>query len=244
MRETEDPLSLIILPENLVMGLFSADSFIGKTLTKIGEIVILSVLWFFTSIPVITIGASSTALYYAVTKCVRRGRGYVVKEYFKAWKQNFVKSAFLTLFFLVCLLGLWTVLSQLGFTLEDISLNGLQSAYKDNSDSLLSTYYVAGAYLIILGGLFCYVFPLLSRFDMKCIQIVFLAFVMLIRFLHYSISVLVILVFMGYVVLRLPMFIMFAPGLWAFLSSYLLEKAIRKYTPEPAEGEDAWWMEL
>ncbi|MCR5118404.1 MAG: YesL family protein [Lachnospiraceae bacterium] len=225
-------------------GLFSADSIIGKTLTKIGELVILSILWFFTSLPVITIGASTTALYYSMTKCVRRGRGYFVKEYFKAWKRNFVKATFLTLFFLICLLGLWTVLNSLGFTLEDISLNGIESAYKDNASSAMGTYYAAGAYLLILGALFCYVFPVLSRFDLKLINIIFLSFVMMIRFLHYSISVLVILVALACLVMRLPLFIMFAPGLWVLLSSFLLEKAIRKYTPEPEEGEDAWWMEL
>ena len=223
-------------------GLFSPDSFIGKTLQKIGELVILSVLWFFTSLPVFTIGTSTAALYYAMVKSVRMGRGSVVKEYFKSWKENFLRATFLTIFFLVAVLVLWTVLTQLGFTLEDISVNGIKSAYKDNMNSVLGLYYVAGGYLLALGALFCYVFPLVSRFDMKGIQILFLAVVMLIRFIHYSISVLVILVLMGWFVWRFPLGIMFAPGLWALLSSFLLEKAFRKYTPEPEEDEDAWWM--
>ena len=63
-------------------GLFSADSGIGKALTKIGELVILSILWFVTSLPVITIGVSTTALYYAMVKSVRMDRGYFIKEYF------------------------------------------------------------------------------------------------------------------------------------------------------------------
>ena len=58
-------------------GLFSPDSAIGKALTKIGELVILSIIWFITSLPVITIGASTTALYYATVKSLRMGRGYV-----------------------------------------------------------------------------------------------------------------------------------------------------------------------
>ena len=103
-------------------GLFSGDSAIGKALTKIGELVILSILWFFTSLPVITIGASTTALYYATAKSLRMDRGYFFKEYFKAWKDNFLKATFLELFFVVCLLGLWTVLQMMGIQLNDISV--------------------------------------------------------------------------------------------------------------------------
>ena len=227
-------------------GLFSPDSAIGKALTKIGELVILSIIWFITSLPVITIGASTTALYYATVKSLRMGRGYVIKEYFKAWKEKFLRATFLTIFFIVCILGLWTVLQMMGVTLEDISVNAIKSAYVDNAETALAMYFISAGYIILLGGLFCYVFPLLSRFDQSGIKILFMAFVMMIRFFYYSISVFVILVGLGYLVVRLPLGIMFAPGLWALLSSFLLEKAFIKYTPEPDPDSDvdAWWMRL
>lgn len=227
-------------------GLFSADSAIGKALTKTGELVLLSIVWFITSLPVITIGVSTTALYYSTVKSLRMGRGYVLKEYFKAWKENFIRATFLTVFFIVCLLGLWTVLQMMGITLEDISVNAIKSAYIDNAETVLGLYFVSAAYIILLGGLFCYVFPLVSRFDQSGIKILLMAFVMMIRFFYYSISVFVILVALGYMVVRLPLGIMFAPGLWALLSSFLLEKAFKKYTPEPDPDSDvdAWWMRL
>lgn len=227
-------------------GLFSGDSAIGKALTKIGELVILSILWFFTSLPVITIGASTTALYYATAKSLRMDRGYFFKEYFKAWKDNFLKATFLELFFVVCLLGLWTVLQMMGIQLNDISVEAIKNASVDNKGVALGMYFVSAGFIILLGGLFCYVFPLLSRFDQNGIKILLLSFVMMIRFFYYSIAVLVILVAMVYLVIRLPLAIMFAPGLWALLSSFLLEKAFKKYTPEPDPDSDvdAWWMHL
>ena len=83
-------------------GLFSGESGIGKALTKIGELVVLSILWFFTSLPVVTIGVSTTALYYAMVKSVRMDRGYFFKEYFKAWKDNFLRSTGIMIFFFIC----------------------------------------------------------------------------------------------------------------------------------------------
>ena len=85
-------------------GLFSGESGIGKALTKIGELVVLSILWFFTSLPVVTIGVSTTALYYAMVKSVRMDRGYFFKEYFKAWKDNFLRSTGIMIFFFIFLL--------------------------------------------------------------------------------------------------------------------------------------------
>ena len=227
-------------------GIFSSDSIIGRALNKIGELVILSILWFFTSLPVITIGVSTTALYYATVKSLRMERGYFIKEYFKAWKENFLRSTALTVFFIVCLLGLWTALQMMGIELNDLSVEAIRNVRLDNKSAALGIYFVAAGILILLGALFCYVFPLASRFDQSGLKTLLMSFVMMIRFFYYSIAVLVILVGLVYMVIRLPLGIMFAPGLWALLSSFLLEKAFKKYTPEPDPDSDvdAWWMRL
>ena len=36
--------------------------------------------------------------------------------------------------------------------------------------------------------------------------------------------------------------IIILPSLWAFLSSFLIEKAMRKYMPEPKEGDEFSWL--
>ena len=53
--------------------LFDLDSPLIEALTKIGDCICLSALWLVFSLPVFTIGASSTALYSAVHHCLRRG---------------------------------------------------------------------------------------------------------------------------------------------------------------------------
>lgn len=49
------------------------------------------------SIPVITIGASLTAVFYAALKMARDEEGYVWKEFFKSFKQNLKQSILIEL---------------------------------------------------------------------------------------------------------------------------------------------------
>ena len=58
--------------------------------------VLLGCLFFATCIPVVTIGASVAALYYAVTKVLRNDEGYLYKSYMKAWKDNMKQGIVLT----------------------------------------------------------------------------------------------------------------------------------------------------
>ena len=57
-------------------------------LNRIADIVILSALWCFYSIPIITIGASTAALYHTVIKVIRQDRGYVLQTFHHSFKEN------------------------------------------------------------------------------------------------------------------------------------------------------------
>ena len=66
-------------------------SFVG-TVEKIFDIMALGFLWILCSLPVITIGASTTALYYAMVKSVKNNDGYVTKEFFRSFKLNVIPA--------------------------------------------------------------------------------------------------------------------------------------------------------
>lgn len=63
-----------------------------KILGKLGDIVAVSAWFFACCLPVFTMGASVSALYYAVNKSVCNNRGYVSKEFFHAFKENFKEA--------------------------------------------------------------------------------------------------------------------------------------------------------
>jgi len=220
------------------------DNPINRGLTKLGELIILSLLWFFTSLPIITIGTSTAALYYAMVKSVRRGRGYPFKEYFRAWKQNFLKGTILTVILAALLLFLTTWITGLRDMITQVAEKGLESAFAGKSESLVMMYMVCTIVLILEGVLFNYVFPVLSRLEISVGKIIVLSIVMAVRFFYFSIALFVILCALSVFTYIMPLAIMFTPGLWALLSSFLIEKAMKKYLPAPTEGEDAWWAEL
>ena len=72
--------------------LFGMDSPLMTALMKIGDLLCLSVLWLVFSLPIFTIGASSTALYAAVFYCLRRNEAGVWKHFWKAFRENFKRS--------------------------------------------------------------------------------------------------------------------------------------------------------
>lgn len=83
------------------MNFFNLDNPIFKGLSKMVDAVILSALWVIFSIPVFTMGAASTALYYTVHKTLRRSRGYIYSNFWHSFKENFKQSTILWLILLV-----------------------------------------------------------------------------------------------------------------------------------------------
>ena len=71
---------------------FNLDNPIWRFMGKVFDMMVLTVLWVVTSLPVFTIGASTTALYYAGMKLAKDQEGYVVKDFFHSFRENFRKN--------------------------------------------------------------------------------------------------------------------------------------------------------
>ena len=51
----------------MLQGIFNYDNPVWRFIGKLGDLIILNILWIVCSIPVFTAGASATAVYYAVS---------------------------------------------------------------------------------------------------------------------------------------------------------------------------------
>lgn len=71
------------------MNLFNIDSPIMRFLTKLADLILLNILFLICCIPIVTIGASSAALYTVTLKAVNDEESYIVRSFFHAFKQNF-----------------------------------------------------------------------------------------------------------------------------------------------------------
>ena len=71
-----------------------------------GDLFVLNVYFFVTCLPIITIGASLTALYTVTNKLVRNEEGAIRTEYFKSFKSNFKQATIIWLIDIFCIIFL------------------------------------------------------------------------------------------------------------------------------------------
>ncbi len=78
-------------------NLFSIDSPLMRGMSKIADIMILNLLVIVTCIPIITIGASMSAMHYVLIKLSRNEGTSVLQMYFKSFKENLFQATALWL---------------------------------------------------------------------------------------------------------------------------------------------------
>lgn len=199
-------------------------------MTKAGQVIMLNIIWLLTCIPLFTIGTATTSFYYAMMKNIRRNRSYPIVEYFASFKRTFVSGSILT----ICT-GIWLFLLY-----HLYELAGIQP---EETGMFLRRIYLGLAALTF--AVLIYLFPVLSRFTMKLTLMVKLAFVMAVRYIGYTLLMLAgtgIMIWAWIFYLPMPT-AFFLPGAWCFICTFMIEKALRKYMPAPAENEDAWYYE-
>ena len=80
-------------------GLFSPDNPVIRFFIWLGYIWWLNILWLICSLPVVTIGPSTTALIYSCMK-LKKDEGYPTKNFFKSFKENFRQASLIWLIYL------------------------------------------------------------------------------------------------------------------------------------------------
>ena len=136
------------------MNFFSMDNAFFRIVGKMVDLIWLNVLTVICCIPVITAGASLTAMYYVELKVVDNQEGSITKNFFRAFKENFKNDT-----------RIWAVaLLILCFYISDMYI--LKQGVMDGYGSLLTiTRVCILAILIFVYMMLCYVFPLLARYD-------------------------------------------------------------------------------
>ena len=121
-------------------------------LNLLGQLILLSILWTICSLPVITVGASTAALYYTVVKVLRRNQESLFAAFFREFRNNFLQSLNINMVFL-CYFGI----------LAYFAIPRLSAA---QSGADIGFYALVG--LAILGALpLSFVYPAISRFYHK-----------------------------------------------------------------------------
>lgn len=88
------------------MKLFNLDSPLMQALSRVADIMLLNVLTFICCIPIVTAGASLTAMHYMCLKMVRNEETYLVKGFFKSFRENFKQATIIWVIQLIVFLVL------------------------------------------------------------------------------------------------------------------------------------------
>ena len=201
------------------------ESKIGAVLTAVIEIVTAGLLWLLCSLPIVTLGASSTALYYAVVKCIRHERGGLTKSFFKAFRRDFKTATLIWLILLAA--GVLFAADVRAFS----QLNGV-----------LST--VGKLLLVALLAFFPWVFAFISRFSNTVGGTLKYCGYLALRNIGKTLLMTIELLCFGLVVWLMPPLIFILPGLVCLLLSLHIEPVFRPITAEmTVDGGDDWFNE-
>jgi len=134
------------------MKTFHYNTKLYQFLIKAMELVTINILWILCSIPIITIGASTTAKYDVLFRIFKGEDAHIARKFFKAFAANFKQATVIT--------GILLVLAVVIFL--DVRL----LSRMDSSFEILG-YVVAFAIGLITLSTCSYIFPWISRIDDK-----------------------------------------------------------------------------
>ena len=198
---------------------FNGDNFLFKYSNFLLDMVMLSILWVFLSLPIVTAGGATAALYYTISRHTRKGEVLPYQHYFRSFKENVKVGIPISLLSTLALFLLWV-----GLTLMRALAN-----YDNRYMVVYSMYYFA---CIVPIGIMAYAFPLLGRFTFGTKDLILTAFRLALRHLPTTVVLVVLLVLAGAVITSLTFPVLFLPALTVLVMSLFLERIFKRYSPD------------
>lgn len=228
---TPNVLMICILEKrglHMFSGIFNYDNPVWRFIGKFFDIMLLNILWIICSIPIVTIGASTTAVYYVTLRLVRDEDSGTIRSFFRSFKENFRQATII-----------WLILLVVGFVL------GFDLYFFTNMEPLtanLRTIMMAvfGGLTLVYLAIFMYIFPIQARFVNGIKRTFFNAFFMSLRHILHTIGLFIIDIATVYIcVFLIPqlmvLFFLFGFPLIAYINSFVLTIIFAKYTPKAEE---------
>lgn len=209
-------------------GIFNPENKFWSFMDKIADVFFLGILWLAASLPVVTAGAATTAMYQFTLKQADNEEGYVWRSFWQAFRKNFLPAT-----------ALWLILLAAGVFLALDLWACLNIAIPSPVRTVCLGVLLCVSLVYVLTAL--YVFPILSRFRLPVKKILSNSFIMAMGNLYVSVTVLVLFVIAGLLTyyitpLLFPIFVALA----AFVSSYLFRSVFARYQEkEEPDGDGA-----
>ncbi len=212
-------------------SLFNMDSPIMRFLSRVCDIMILNILCIICCIPIITVGASVTAMYSITLKMVRGEESYIFKGFFKAFKENFKQSTII-----------WLITAAIGIF---IYIDYRATAFLPRNMSTIFQILI-GALSILYFMILVYIFPYTARFINNTKNIFKNSLLIAILNLPWTILLIIIPLGLGVITLLTTTTLIYGSLIWlllgfasvAYVCSIILRKVFEKYEPHDEEENE------
>ena len=203
----------------------AVDGKIYQILTTLWDIMYMGLLWTLFSLPLVTIGASTTALYYIATKKVTDREGsYMIQDFWTSFKENFVQST--VSFLLLVAVGIMVLYNFI--LLAQMELGSFGFIVR------LALIFVTIQLIFIITT----IFAVIARFDLTLMPAFKASFALANKHLFSTVVNVAILLALIYITLRIPVIILFSMSTYCYFASFSLVRIFKKNNTEFEEYID------
>lgn len=196
-------------------NIFRWDSPVVQKIAMAGNLVILNILWILCSLPIITAGAATTALYYVIFQYQTAEETAVIKPFFRAFVKNFKHS---TLLWIPSLIIMAILVLDVRYMF----------AYGTSTLVGIVIFVVCAVFLMVQAHLL----PQLARFETKLKNVIQNGVLLTILHMPSSLMMAVLNVLPIVIVLLFPLqfmrWLLLWVGLWFSLAAYLNGRMLLK----------------
>ena len=151
---------------------FSMDNKFFTFMGKVADLCILNIVCLICCIPIVTAGASITAMFFVTMKMVKNEESYIIKSFFKSFRQNFKQATVINLIMLAVAAILYVdlrIVNQMGQPISQI------------------LHVIFLAFTVLYAMVFMYIYPVLAKFYNSTRNTFINAVLMSVRHLPYTV---------------------------------------------------------
>ena len=200
-------------------NLFNPDSGLMITMSRITDVIFLSLFWLVCCIPVVTAGASFAALYDAAFRGARRGEKNSWQRFLKVYKDNWKISIGPTLLLIAAVF----ILAKALIALWNGAVAGTISWLVFSGAAFIA---------VVIVGILSVLFPMLSRFENSLGALLKNTVMLSLASLPRTIALGFMNTLSLFLCVRLVIPLFFLPSLVALVSSFLIEPMFKPYMGE------------
>ena len=208
---------------------FSMDNKFFTFMNKVADLCILNIICLVCCIPIVTAGASITAMYYVTLKMVRGEDPYIWQNFWKSFRQNFKQGT---------LIWVFSILVFIFLGMDFYIINS------QNTTLFAVIRILLWCVCLVALSVFLYVFPIISHFVCSTTQALKNAVFMTFGHLPYTLVMLVITGLILYLCacsVKTFALVVVISGICgfsvvAFIYSILFDRIFKKYEPESPDN--------